>query len=239
MTLIEYQYLRVLVNSVGMQLVIQRVIADGPSQTAMVDDQSFIERTKKLNMTSREHGFIEEVIDGSCTILEKISFFSSTNALRFVPVRILYRAISCSVFLFKALVLGVRNPKLQETLRILDKAITSLQNDIPDDIHLQSQYAALLKIQATKLRTTLLKSNLPTFQLSASASSDSLMPSSDGQLSLPGGDLTTGPDLECLNSFDINDWLSLPSDLSMTQFGSHGGSGDFDVDELNLNLDFR
>ncbi|KAJ5983126.1 hypothetical protein N7481_005225 [Penicillium waksmanii] len=232
---IEYQYLRVLVNSIGMQLVVQRVLTrDNPHGETTID-HSFIERTRRLDMTGREYGFIEEVIDGSCQTLEKVALLGATGALHYSPMRILFRTISSSIFLMKALALGVRNSKLQEALQILDRAIAALQdNNNQDDAHLQSQYAALLQTQAARLRRSLVSSNPPIIH-SRTLHDGFLAPAvpSAGE-----GDLVAGLDLESLSSFDMNDWLSLPFDPSMAPFAPCEGELGVRLDGVDLDLDF-
>lgn len=239
---IEYQYLRVLVNSIGMQLLVQRVLTRENSHNETTIDRSFIERTRQLNMTGREYGFIEEVIDGSCQTLEKVALLGGTGALHYSPMRILFRTISSSIFLMKALALGVRNSKLQEALQILDRAIAALQDNNQDDAHLQSQYAALLQTQATRLRRSLVSLNVPVVH-SKSHFQDGqptpAIPASDPR-PLPSGeeDLETSLDLDSLSTFDMNDWLSLPFDPSMAPFAPSEGDLGTRLDGVDLDLDF-
>ena len=89
-------------------------------------------------MTKNEYDFIEEVIDGSDAILSLVISLSESQhplqqanqqklLLQYLPIRIFLRIISSSVFLLKALSLGVRMAKLHESLRLLDQAILVLQ----------------------------------------------------------------------------------------------------------------
>lgn len=101
-----------------MQVVVQRVLSKTTYAESTID-HSFIEKARQLNMTAREYGFIEEVIDGCCETLEKIAALGKAGSLYFSPMRLLFRTISSSIFLMKALALGVRTSKLQEALQIL------------------------------------------------------------------------------------------------------------------------
>lgn len=219
-----------------MQLVVQRVLARDNPHCESTIDHSFIERTKRLGMTGREYGFIEEVIDGSCQTLEKVALLGTTGALHYSPMRILFRTISSSIFLMKALALGVRNSKLQEALQILDRAIVALQdNNNQDDAHLQSQYAALLQTQAARLRRSLVSSNPPVVQ-SRPLLHDGLH--TPAVPSAGEGDIVAGLDLESLSSFDMNDWLSLPFDPSMAPFAPCEGELGVRLGGVDLDLDF-
>ncbi|CAI7568969.1 unnamed protein product [Penicillium bialowiezense] len=209
----EYQHLRIMINSIGMQRIVQRVLQSNTQpQNGSTIDSSFIERARQLNMTTREYSFIEEVIDGCCQNLEKVTTLG--ESLHFSPMRTLFRTISSSIFLMKALALGVRNSKLQEALQILDRAIAALLDTDQDDVHLRSRYAALLQMQVSRLRESLVSS------YSVGHEPDSYDVSMDMGLS----------------DVAFNDWLSLPFDSSMAPFGS---TGDFDrLDGVDLDLDF-
>jgi hypothetical protein len=172
-------------------------------------------------MTAREYGFIEEVIDGCCQTLDKITLLG--GSLHFSPMRILFRTISASIFLMKALALGVRNSKLQEALQILDRTIATLQDSNQDDVHLKSRYAALLQVQVTRLRESLVSSY-------SGIGNDLLSPDSYGNMS--------AIDLRGFSDVTMNDWLSLPLDPSMAPFGSAEGDFGVRLDGVDLDLDF-
>ncbi|KAJ5295704.1 hypothetical protein N7508_010525 [Penicillium antarcticum] len=220
---IEYQHLRILTNSIGMQRIVQRVLQNQtqpPSRRDSIIDFSFIERARQLNITAREYGFIEEVIDGCCQTLDKITLLR--GSFHFSPMRILFRTISASIFLMKALALGVRNSKLQEALQILDRAIVTLQDGNQDDVHLKSRYAALLQVQVSRLRESLVS----LYGIGCD------LPSPDSYENIPGMDLGGFSDAT------MNDWLSLPLDPSMAPFGSAEGDFGVRLDGVDLDLDF-
>ncbi|KAK2743768.1 hypothetical protein FQN57_004705 [Myotisia sp. PD_48] len=152
MIFIEYQFVRVYTNSIGMQAVVERVLAEADNDTVMDD-------VRQNNMDEIDYEFIQEVIDGSCHILQKVISLAETGALRFSPVRIFLRITSSSIFLLKALSLGVRNAKLQECLDILTRSIQALRSSSLDDIHLASRYATLLESLLSRLRRSFVLSN--------------------------------------------------------------------------------
>lgn len=207
-----------------MQRIVQRVLQDQtqpPSRGDSIIDSSFIERARQLNITAREYGFIEEVIDGCCQTLDKVTLLG--GSLHFSPMRILFRTISASIFLMKALALGVRNSKLQEALQILDRAIVTLQDSNQDDVHLKSRYAALLQVQVSRLRESLVSSY-------SGIGSDLPSPNSYANMSaMDPGDFS---------DVTMNDWLSLPLDPSMAPFGSSEGDFGVRLDGVDLDLDF-
>ncbi|KAJ5371268.1 uncharacterized protein N7496_007360 [Penicillium cataractarum] len=243
---IEHQHLRVLINSIGMQVVVQRVLSKTTYAESTID-HSFIERARKLNMTAREYGFIEEVIDGCCETLEKIAALGKAGSLYFSPMRLLFRMISFSIFLMKALALGVRTSKLQETLQILNRAIESLQDNNEDDNHMKLRYAALLTTQAARLRRSLMSSipiieapNVESGLLQRPLQTLDLYPPMTQTLSNDheGFSNLSGFDPEGPLDFDVNDWLSLPFEPSMVPFGSNEGDSWARLDGVDLDLEF-
>lgn len=119
-----------------------------------------------------EYSLVEEVIDGCCHIIELIirkSESDTNNSLHYAPIRMFSRMISASIFLLKALALGVRKTKLAESLHVLEMAILALQTSNLDDIHLAAQYGELLKIQVDRLRRSFESSGTPHYHSNGSA----------------------------------------------------------------------
>ncbi|KAL1966948.1 hypothetical protein VTN77DRAFT_3692 [Rasamsonia byssochlamydoides] len=146
---IEYHYVRVFTYSFGMQAVVERALAD---------DNSNGDDIRPVNIDTIDYEFIQEVIDGCCQILKKVIDLAAADTLRFSPVRIFLRVTSSSIFLLKALSLGVRHAKLQESLDVLDRSIQALRSNILDDVHLASRYAMLLEVHVSRLRRNLVAS---------------------------------------------------------------------------------
>lgn len=239
---IEYQHFRILINSVGMQKIVQKVLEQNSVQSGSTIDYPFIEKARQTNMTVREYGFIEEVIDGCCQTLEKVSALGTAGSLHYSPMRLLFRTISSSIFLMKALALGVRNSKLQEALQILDRAISALQDDNQDDVHLKAHYAILLKNQASRLRRSLVpsSSSLPRPRVNDHERSLHLPEalSSIAQSPHQSNFESDGLGFDSFSDFDFNDWLSLPFDPSMAPFGPYEGDFGIRMDGVDLDLDF-
>jgi hypothetical protein len=97
---IEYQYVRIYTNSLGMQAVVERTLAETDPDVPQEDNLSF-------NLEPRDYDFIQEV--------------------RYSPVRIFLRITTSSIYLIKGLSLGSRNQKLQSCLDILEGAIRALR----------------------------------------------------------------------------------------------------------------
>lgn len=132
MLTIEYQYVRIYTNSVGMQAVVERTLAETDTDVPQDD-------VLPMNLEPRDYDFIQEVVDGSCQILQKVVQLSESGALRYSPVRIFLRITTSSIYLIKGLSLGSRNQKLQSSLDILDAAIRALR---------ASKYLLVSKVQS-------------------------------------------------------------------------------------------
>jgi hypothetical protein len=237
---IEYQYVRIYTNSLGMQAVVERTLAETDPDVPQEDNLSF-------NLEPRDYDFIQEVVDGSCQILQKVCQLSETGALRYSPVRIFLRITTSSIYLIKGLSLGSRNQKLQSSLDILEGAIRALRasecfanGPMPtlttpgtlDDMHLASRYATLLDLHVARLRESFVQTSRPPRLPSRAPSADVLKTGN-----------TTGMDFlhshnagqSSLSSLAENvtglmpddDWLALPFDPAMAPFGLDHGQQSF------------
>lgn len=229
---IEYQYLRVLSNSLGVQGIVERVLSQTESHGTI--NTTFISHARQIPLSRSEHGFIEEVIDGTCAILTHIISLPGPKPLSFYPVRVFLRVISSSIFILKALALGARPTKLQESLDLLDQAIAVLDSDLLDDIYLVSRYAALLKIHVSRLRQTFANCS----QVSSKGESYNQEPGTPVPTAAERFDWDPSMmDLGEANGSD--DWLSLLLDPLMAPFGSwDNGLTDLGTASGDLNLDF-
>ncbi|KAL2817729.1 hypothetical protein BDW59DRAFT_175365 [Aspergillus cavernicola] len=231
---IEYEYLRVFANSIGVQGIVEQVLSDTLPQGTI--DATFVPQARQLNMNRNEYEFIEEVIDGACVILAQIVSFSHPKCL---PMRVLSRMISSSIFLLKALALGVRKTKLQESLRLLDAAIAALLSNQLDDIHLVSRYAALLETHVSRLRQTFASSGRVEGQNDRLNQTETHNVDAPEHLLQTEGSTWDPSMMNWSDQFDLGDWLSLPLDPLMAPFGSwEGGPADLGLDADCLDLDF-
>lgn len=233
---IEYHFVRVYTHSVGMQAVVERALAD-------TDPNNVVDEVRPMNIDSIDYEYIQEVIDGSCQILQKVTHLAEMGALRFSPVRIYLRVTSSSIFLMKALSLGTRQAKFRESLDILEKCIQSLRSNALDDIHLSTRYATLLDMHVSRLRRNLLASS-KTKNARGTAPPAPPQPWLDNGNSTPAypavqqdaASLSDAGFVPSLNDIAADDWLSLPFDPSMAPFGISSG-GQFPAYEGgNLNF---
>ncbi|PWY78263.1 C6 transcription factor [Aspergillus heteromorphus CBS 117.55] len=219
---IEYHFVRVYTHSVGMQAVVERVVADNDSHGDV----------RATHIDPIDYEYIQEVIDGCCQILHKVTQLGDAGALRFSPVRIFLRVTSSSIFLMKALSLGTRPAKLCESLDVLDRSVQALKSNALDDIHLSSRYAALLEMHVSRLRRNLFASSRTGRHSHRPPVQSAMAPSQGMDDGTPINQMVTPvsqnmADVGFIPSFNdiaADDWLSLPFDPSMAPFGiSTGG----------------
>ncbi|ORY17918.1 hypothetical protein BCR34DRAFT_554512 [Clohesyomyces aquaticus] len=211
---IEYEYVRIYTNSLGMQAVVERTLAE-------TDPDEPQEDVLHMNLEPRDYDFIQEVVDGSRKILQKVSQLAESGALRYSPVRIFLRITTSSIYLIKGLSLGVRNAKLQSSLDILDRAIHAMRSSTLDDMHLASRYANLLEVHVARLRDSFVVSSrpprLPSRNVFDKNGGSTGMDFLNNHNAGGSGIASLAEDVTGLMPDD--DWLSLPFDPSMAPFG--------------------
>lgn len=216
---IEYQYIRVFTNSLGIQAIIEQVLSrPTPSQTT---DATFISLARQANLTTSQYEYIEEVIEGSGEILSHI-IQSNQRPLQYLPIRVVHPVISSSIFFIKALALGVPTAKLYKSLDLLEKALAAFKSPSLDDVHLISRYATLLQVHGSRLRQTFDRVDLSQQQQQQQEQNEALY---EGFPSSPIVDWSS-------------DWLSLPLDPLMAPFGEWDGAQESGLDEAFWDLDF-
>jgi hypothetical protein len=224
MLFIEYQYVRIYTNSLAIQAVVERALLSGDNPS---NQDSGIPST---SADPQDQEFIQEVIDGSKQILSKVLTLADAGQLLFSPVRIFLRITSSSIFLLKALGLGVSSGELKASLNVLEASIHALRSSTLDDMHLASRYATLLNVHVKRLRRKFVVSSRPTtlsmkpFDTNPPSRSRSTPPATSAPNGIVSLDSTSGaPVNEASNSKPMDmfteDWFALPFDPSMAPFG--------------------
>lgn len=228
-----------------MQAVCERAIAE--SEASSLEGLT-------VSVDAVDQIYVQEVIAGSCDMLEKIISLAENDTLRFAPVRVFLRITTSSVFLLKAMSIGVRNGQLRSALNILDRSVHALRCSVTDDLHLANSYAVLLEMHINRLRKGFLLSSKRVMNSRTATRRPSVDPvepeeganmTTDGLLSgnYASASNNAGPsDWDGLNmAFEgtsaDNDWLSLPFDPTMAPFGPSGTSS-FPVGLESNGLDF-
>ena len=221
---IEYHYVRIYVNSLGMQAACERAVMNK-------DEGVHQHRLTQPRVDNLEYGFIQEVIEASCEILRKVIRLAETDTLRFAPVRLFLRITTSSIFLLKALSLGVRNDQLQSALDVLDQTIQALKTSNLDEVHLAARYATLLETHVERLRQGFLANEKKRVTVGAPVEYASR---AGEQTPIPNGSIPTMPtmntngveamEFSALDDLPDDNWLSLPFDPSMAPFAPIGSA---------------
>ena len=211
----EYNHVRVHANSLGLQAIFERAVAD-------TDPVSF-------HISATDYPFVSTVVDSCLNVLKITTKLHRTGVLRFAPVSVFIRVTSASVFLLKGLGIGASNSKLQEALRTLTLTIDALKASKPDDLHLGARYAELLETHVLQLQEKFVPAAKPSMFHSASLSADRTMPlhatadnSAWDPCSTSNGLSDTihlQPAPEVCSTFDES-WLTLPFDPSLMPFAA-------------------
>ncbi|EWZ89390.1 hypothetical protein FOWG_09092 [Fusarium oxysporum f. sp. lycopersici MN25] len=200
---IEFNYLRAFMNSFGIQAAVDRVLGRRPPNSIDTD-------VLQSSITATDYSFIKEVINSSCQALESVNRLFEAGTLRYCPVRVFLRIIMASIFLLKALSLGIRTTDLETSLGILERSIRALRNSSLDEMHLASRYGELLDMHLERYRQSMVPTTIPqgirTVDQTSQWIFDNSVPPVDDSL----GDLSMPA---------VDDWLALPFDPSMAPFG--------------------
>lgn len=211
---IELQHVRIYANALGMQAAVDRSL--GQNDISDVQTLSF-----ELDQT--DYDFVQEVMDGSCKIMQTVTKLAEAGRLRYAPVRTFLRVVCSGVYLLKGISLGVSASDLDRCLGILERAIVSLKTNMLDDMHLASRYARLLEMHVSMLRKNLITSSRPRGLYTGPPSRSRVV----GEPHVPEAALASSNHLQ--DSVDLNgeqfdtllidsDWLALPFDPSIAPF---------------------
>ncbi|KAI5455745.1 hypothetical protein BGZ63DRAFT_468495 [Mariannaea sp. PMI_226] len=148
-TEIEYQYTRILLNSVRLRAIASHVLVMRRAHTGST------QRLDRLLTMSEDHETIEEVVDGALNILQVVINLHLRGCIRYIPVRIVLRTVTACVFLLKALSLDPWYYNLDGSLDILARAVTALRGITVDEMHLGPRYAALIEAHITRFKDTI------------------------------------------------------------------------------------
>ncbi|KAL2274819.1 hypothetical protein FJTKL_02721 [Diaporthe vaccinii] len=108
-----------------------------------------------------DYNFIQAVVDGCLETLRITAALAQRNILRYAPVGVFLRITTASVFLLKALAVGVSATRLRRSLDTLTRAISALRASAPDDLHLCGRCATLLETSLNRLHGSFVPSSRP------------------------------------------------------------------------------
>ncbi|EXJ76629.1 uncharacterized protein A1O5_01137 [Cladophialophora psammophila CBS 110553] len=139
---IEYQYVRIYINSLAMQAIAMR--RKNKANSLLLEH---------CDIYPQDHHFVRQVLDACTTVLEMVMKHSRLGYLKFLPVRVHIQIASAAVYLIKALALGVQAEELNgRFLDLLEQTAHKLRSDTVDDIYLAIRFASLLETHVQVLR---------------------------------------------------------------------------------------
>ncbi|KAK0128594.1 hypothetical protein ONS95_000558 [Cadophora gregata] len=168
---IEYQYVRIYVNSLSLQAVVERCSTEAgnrfnasghpangivPGAMSTENQQTYFGKLPLATFgsyTAADQDYVKEVVDGSRQLLKiVVDGLLPGGYLKHAPVRTYFRIISGAMFLLKTFALGASKSDVEQSIGLMDRAVDALRNCVVDDVHLGIRFADLLETLTSRLR---------------------------------------------------------------------------------------
>ncbi|KAI0019037.1 hypothetical protein F4780DRAFT_771477 [Xylariomycetidae sp. FL0641] len=169
---IEYEYVRIYVNSLALQAVVERCTsnAGAGSSSDAAHGHSVAGGNPELSPQTQNYlgnlplghlgGFgvedqeyVKEVVQGCRNLLKTVvEGLLRRGLLKHAPVRTYFRIISGAMFLLKTFALGAPKSDVEMSISLLDRTVHALRSCVVDDIHLGTRFGDLLESLTTRLR---------------------------------------------------------------------------------------
>ncbi|GJN71700.1 C6 transcription factor [Purpureocillium lilacinum] len=178
---IEYEYVRIYVNSLSLQAVVERCTnnagntaaanGDGQATNQQLSPQTMINYGKLPlgqlgGFTVHDQEYVREVVDGCRNLLRTVvEGLLPGGYLKHAPVRTYFRIISGAMFLLKTFALGAPRSDVKLSIDLMDATVEALRNCVVDDVHLGIRFADLLETLTSRLRNRFIQA--PTMQQSS------------------------------------------------------------------------
>jgi hypothetical protein len=170
---IEYEYVRIYVNSLSLQAVVERCTnnpisyshdsgsannAPGPPNGELSPESrnyyGKLPLARLGNYGAADQGYVREVVDGSRNLLRTVvEGLLPGGYLKHAPVRTYFRIISGAMFLLKTFALGASKQDVEISIGLMDRTVDALRNCVVDDVHLGIRFADLLETLTSRLRS--------------------------------------------------------------------------------------
>ncbi|QSS57949.1 C6 transcription factor [Histoplasma capsulatum] len=148
---IEYGYVRVSINSVALQAIIEhrnRVTSDGTDMRV----------SSVLNTSEGNSEYFMEVVLAARSILQTVvDDLVPNDHLRHVPIRTYSRILAGAMFCLKAFALGDKDEETVVSLELVERTADALCTCVVDDVHLSNRFGELLSALATSLRSRVMR----------------------------------------------------------------------------------
>ncbi|KAI0448797.1 hypothetical protein F5B21DRAFT_509807 [Xylaria acuta] len=170
---IEYEYVRIYVNSLALQAVVERCTTNATGASSGNDgshgprgvngNAELSPQTQNYlgnlpighlgRFGAADQECVKEVVSGCRSLLGTVvdGLFKG-GYLKHAPVRTYFRIISGAMFLLKTFALGAPKSDVETSISLLDRTVHALRTCVVDDIHLGTRFGDLLESLTTRLR---------------------------------------------------------------------------------------
>jgi len=153
---IEYEYVRIYINSLSLQAVVERCTNNAANDDPQKQNPNFLNQiplTLYGGFTTRDQEYVKEVVEGCRNLLRTVvEGLLPNDYLKHAPVRTYFRIISGAMFLLKTFALGASKSDVEVSIGLMDRAVEALRDCVVDDVHLGTRFADLLQTLTTRLR---------------------------------------------------------------------------------------
>ncbi|OAG44442.1 hypothetical protein AYO21_01438 [Fonsecaea monophora] len=150
--LIEYEYGRLYINSLGLQKVVESWVEGGAT----------MRKATLLRISEENKPFIDEVTEAALNILSLvIDGIAARGFLRDAPVRTYLRSLSGMMFTLKRFSLGTHEGLVRKCLQQLDQITELLSKEVVDDVHLASSTSRLVQNIVRNVKQSMIRVQHP------------------------------------------------------------------------------
>ncbi|ETN45126.1 uncharacterized protein HMPREF1541_10003 [Cyphellophora europaea CBS 101466] len=153
--IMEYEYARLYINSIGLQHVVESWVRPGASA----------QKSASSNMAksvAENRRYIDEFTEAALHILEIVSGkMKQLGVLRDAPVRTFLRTLSAMMFTLKRLSLGNHERLVRKSIGLLEQVIQLFQTEVVDDVHLSGSTALMIEGILKKVKQTMIRVQKP------------------------------------------------------------------------------
>ncbi|TEY76078.1 hypothetical protein BOTCAL_0061g00380 [Botryotinia calthae] len=167
---IEYEYVRIYINSLSLQAVVERCTSNATNRTNTSNDlglpsgsamspetQNYFGKLPLARLGgfgATDQGYVREVVEGCRNLLRTVvEGLLPNDYLKHAPVRTYFRIISGAMFLLKTFALGASKHDVEISISLMDSAVNALRTCVVDDVHLGIRFAELLETLTKRLRS--------------------------------------------------------------------------------------
>lgn len=166
---IEYEYVRIYINSLSLQAVVERCTSNagggsgaggsapgqsGPQLSPQTQNYYGMLPLGRLGgFSADDQEYVKEVVNGSRNLLRTVvEGLLPGDYLKHAPVRTYFRIISGAMFLLKTFALGAPKSDVEISIGLMDRTVDALRNCVVDDVHLGIRFADMLETLTSRLR---------------------------------------------------------------------------------------